>query len=147
MKVKVKRGIQGFSGRLDGAIYYYHPGLKKTLMRRMPEMPVQPQNHEYALIARQIKQIEPSEAFKNDFRVYLNLLREKDESISVPSWYPLYTKLLWDMQRNYPEQVNLKTITKAQILAEDLPCRSVKKAVEAGLLSEVPGYQYLDKEI
>ncbi|MDI3504486.1 MAG: hypothetical protein PWP64_1422, partial [Candidatus Cloacimonadota bacterium] len=44
-------------------------------------------------------------------------------------------------------QVDLKTITKAQIIEQDLPCRSVKRAVEDGLLLEIPGYQYLDKEI
>jgi len=30
MKAYVKAGIKGFSGKLDGAIYYYHPGLKRT---------------------------------------------------------------------------------------------------------------------
>ena len=147
MKVRVKRGIQGFSGRLDGAIYYYHPGLKKTLMRRMPEMPVQPQNHDYAKIAKNIKKIKPSEAYKNDFRIYLNQLREQDEDISVPSWYPLYIKMLWALQSKYPDTVSLKTLNRAQILQEDLPCRSVKAAVEAGLMPSVKGYEYLDKEI
>ncbi|MDI3504354.1 MAG: hypothetical protein PWP64_1290, partial [Candidatus Cloacimonadota bacterium] len=33
MKAYVKAGIKGFSGKLDGAIYYYHPRLKRTLMR------------------------------------------------------------------------------------------------------------------
>ena len=51
------------------------------------------------------------------------------------------------MQAKYPEQVDLKTITKEQILEQQLPCLSVKTAVEDGLLTKVPGYQYLDKEI
>jgi len=72
MKAYVKAGIKGFCGKLDGAIYCYHPRLKRTLMRSAPQMPIQPQN---------------------------------------------------------------------------LPCRSVKAAVEDNLLPQIPGYQYLDREI
>ncbi|MCD8480946.1 MAG: hypothetical protein LRZ88_12585, partial [Candidatus Cloacimonetes bacterium] len=139
--------IKGFSGKLDGAVYYYHPRLQRTLMRRAPKMPIQPQNIEYGDISRQIKAIQPSEGYRNDFRMYLNELRERDDSVRLPSWYSLYVKMLWAMQAKYPEQVNLKTITKAQIREQELPCRSVKCAVEAGLLPEVPGYQYLNREI
>ncbi|MDY0151003.1 MAG: hypothetical protein RBS43_01875 [Candidatus Cloacimonas sp.] len=57
MKSTVKEGLKGFSGKLDGAIYYYHPRLKRTLMRRAPKMPIQPENIEYATIARQILRI------------------------------------------------------------------------------------------
>ena len=147
MKVKVTEGIKGFSGKLDGAVYYYHPRLKRTLMRRAPEMPVQAQNLDYTNIARQIKAINPSEAYRNDFRNYLNQLRDRDESIRLPSWYSLYVKMLWAMQAKYPDKVNLKTITREQILAQDLPCRSVKAAVEDGLLPVIPGYKYMDREI
>ena len=147
MKATVRQGIKGFSGKLDGAVYYYHPRLQRTLMRRAPKMPIQPQNIEYGDISRQIKAIQPSEGYRNDFRMYLNELRERDDSVRLPSWYSLYVKMLWAMQAKYPEQVNLKTITKAQIREQELPCRSVKCAVEAGLLPEVPGYQYLNREI
>ena len=147
MKATVRQGIKGFSGKLDGAVYYYHPRLQRTLMRRAPKMPIQPQNIEYGDISRQIKAIQPSEGYRNDFRMYLNELRERDDSVRLPSWYSLYVKMLWAMQAKYPQQVNLKTITKAQIREQELPCRSVKCAVEAGLLPEVPGYQYLNREI
>ena len=116
-------------------------------MRRAPQMPIQEKNLEYAAIAKQIKDINPSEGYRNDFRNYLNLLRDRDDSVRVPSWYSLFVKMMWAMQAKYPEQVNLKTITKAQILEQQLPCLSVKTAVEDGLLTKVPGYQYLNKEI
>ncbi len=147
MKATVKEGIKGFSGKLDGAIYYYHPRLKRTLMRRAPQMPIQPQNNDYRDISRQIKAINPSEGYRNDFKNYLNLLRDRDESIRLPSWYSLYIKMLWAMQAKYPATVNLKIITREQITQQNLPCRSVKTAVEDGLLPVVPGYQYMDREI
>ncbi len=147
MKATVKEGIKGFSGKLEGAIYYYHPRLKRTLMRRAPKMPVQAQNLDYTAIARQIKAINPSEAYRNDFRNYLNQLRDRDDSIRLPSWYSLYIKMLWAMQAKYPETVDLKTISREQIVAQNLPCITVKAAVEDGLLPAIPGYQYLDRAI
>ncbi|MDP2173547.1 MAG: hypothetical protein Q8M98_05135 [Candidatus Cloacimonadaceae bacterium] len=53
MKATVKEGIKGFSGKLDDAVYYYHPRLKRTLMRKAPKMPLQEQNIKYGNIARQ----------------------------------------------------------------------------------------------
>ncbi len=147
MKATVKEGLKGFSGKLDGAIYYYHPRLKRTLMRRAPEMPIQPQNIEYGNIAKQIKAIEPSQGYRNDFKMYLMSLRDQDDSVTYPSWYSLYIKMLWAMQAKYPDTVSLKTITKAQIIAQNLPCKTVKAAVEAGLLIELPGYQNLNRSI
>ena len=138
MKVKVTEGIKGISGKLDGAVYYYHPRLKRTLMRRAPEMPVQAQNLDYTNIARQIKAINPSEAYRNDFRNYLNQLRDRDESVMLPSWYSLYVKMLWAMQAKYPETVDLKTITREQVESANLPCRTVKAAAQDGLIPWLP---------
>ena len=145
MKATVKHGIIGFSGKLDGAIYYYHPGLKRTLMRRAPKMPIQPQNNEFREISRQIKFINPSPSYRNDFRIYLSGLRDQNSSVCVPSWYCLFVKMLWAMQAKYPEQVDLKTITREPCL--QLPCRSVKAAIEDGLLAAIPGYQDRDSDI
>lgn len=147
MKATVKEGIKGFSGKLDGAIYYYHPRLKRTLMRRAPKMPIQAKNIEYTTISRKIKAINPSDGYRNDFRNYLNYLLEKDDSVRLPSWYSLFIKMLWAMQAKYPDTVDLKNISREQIFAQNLPCRSVKNAIEDGLLPEIPGYQYMDREI
>jgi hypothetical protein len=147
MKATVKEGIKGFSGKLDGAIYYYHPRLQRTLMRRAPKMPVQPQNEDYRAIARQIKAIDPSPQYRYDFKIYHSALMDKDASVRYPSWYSLYVKMLWAMRTKYPGTVDLKTITRQQITDQNLPCRSVKAAVEAGILAEVPGYEHLDRQI
>lgn len=147
MKATVKEGIKGFSGKLDGAVYYYHPRLKRTLMRRMPVMPIQEQNIALGNAARQIKALDPSEGYRNDFQLYLMKLRDRDDTVTLPSWYSLYIKMLWAMQNLYPETVDLKTITRTQILEQNLPCRSVKTAVEAGLLPTIPGFEYMTREI
>jgi len=136
MKAYVKEGIKGFSGELDGMIYYYHPRLKRTLMRRKPKMPLQEQNIGYRSIARQLKDLEPSAEYRYDFKLYLSQLRDR-----------VFVKMMWAMQAKYPSQVDLKTITRQQILNQDLPCRSVKAAVEDGLLPGIPGWENLDHQI
>ncbi len=147
MKVTVKEGIKGFSGKLDGAIYYYHPRLKRTLMRKEFKMPHQPQNDTYRSIAQNLKQLDPSEAYRYDFKIYLSLLRDKDETIAVPSWYGIFTKMMWAMKKKYSDTINLETLTREQIVAQNLPCRSVKAAVADGLLPEVTNWELLDREI
>jgi hypothetical protein len=67
--------------------------------------------------------------------------------VLLPSWYSLNIKMLWAMQAKYPATVDLKTITREQIAEQNLPCRSVKAAVEDGLLPLIPGYRYMDREI
>jgi hypothetical protein len=42
---------------------------------------------------------------------------------------------------------DLKTLTRQQIYDDNLPCKSVKSAVEAGFLPEVLNYQLLDNGI
>jgi hypothetical protein len=48
-----------------------------------------------------------------------------------------------NMAKLYPE-IDLKTITREQIYQENLPCISVKKAVEAGVLPQVNGYERME---
>ena len=43
----------------------------------------------------------------------------------------------------YPE-IDLKTLTRDEIFANDLPCISVKRAVLAGLIPKVQGWERLD---
>jgi len=43
--------------------------------------------------------------------------------------------------------LDLETISRAHIQYHDLPCRSVRRAVEAGLLPPVRGYEELDSEL
>ncbi|MBW6514254.1 MAG: hypothetical protein K0B87_05805 [Candidatus Syntrophosphaera sp.] len=147
MKVKVKQGITGFSGKLDGLVYYYHPRLKRTLARHKPKMPALPQNATYTTVSRRLKELNPSEAYRYDFKIYASLLRDQDESLLVPSWYPLFTRMMWAMQKKYPETVDLRAITREQVLSQDLPCRSVRAAIEDGLLAPVSNWELLDHSL
>ncbi len=105
-----------------------------------------PQHNDYRQISASLRAIKPSQAYKNDFKVYTSLYKDlPDAKKSVSGWYNLYVKMLWDMQK--AGLADLKTLTRQQIYDGDLPCKSVKSAVEAGLLPEVLNYQSLDNNI
>jgi hypothetical protein len=147
MKAKLEFGFRGFSGTRDGTTYNYHPRLKESILRKKPVMPHQEMNDTYKTIAQNIREIQPSIYYKEDFSTYCSKLRDTIEDCKIVSWYNLYIKMLWAMQAKYPDSVNLKTITREQIYEQNLPCKTVKAAIEAGLLPMVSGYKIYNSEI
>ena len=55
----------------------------------------------------------------------------------------LFLKLMWAMAKM--RGLDLEFLTRETIESENLPCRSVKDAVEAGLLPMVKGYEWMTK--
>jgi hypothetical protein len=53
---------------------------------------------------------------------------------------------MYALAKAMPE-IDLGTLTREEIYQQDLPCISIKRAVEAGLLEKVDNYQRLDKPI
>ena len=144
MKVTLKAGLKGYSGKFDDMIYYYHPRLGRTLMRHKPEQ-VKPtlMNDTYRSVSKNLKALEISAAYKADFSTYLSKLRDEQEDVHYISWYNLFIKMMWALQAADPE-INLATLSRTQIEQDNLPCISVKAAVEAGLLQQVKGYKSLN---
>ncbi len=147
MKATFKTGIAGLTGKLDEGIFYFHPKLKRVLVRSFPKMPKLSQNEDYTQISRILGGIKPSEAYKKNFKSYLSILRDDNPELSVANWYNLYVKMMWAMQAQFPEDVDLKALTRSQIQAQSLPCITIKAAVEAGLLPSVTGYEQLVEQI
>jgi hypothetical protein len=110
-------------------------------------MPYQEQNHKYGLIAKQLSKIKPSEEYKNSLRMYLSLLSDAHLSEKMISWNNLYSKIMWNRQKKYPASIDLTVITREQIETQSLPCRSLKSAVEDGLLPLLPGYEIFTAEM
>jgi hypothetical protein len=147
MKATTKFGLKGYKGNVDDMIFYTLPNSDALIGRRKPQHFNEASQHsDYRLIAQNLKKIKPSEAFKNDFKVYTSQYKELPEAKrSVSGWYNLYISMLWAMQK--ADVLNLKTLTRQQILAQNLPCKSVKAAVEAGFLPAVVNYLALDSSI
>lgn len=148
MRVYISKGINGYSGTLDGAVYYYHPKLKLCLMRKYVVPDNKPNTDRTKAIMANLKLIQPTPAYKVNFKDYLYAYNDLKEYRDRPvlSWYNLYIRMLFKMQEQYPS-VSLLTLSREQIYSDDLPCKTVKAAVEAGLLPVVPDYEWYTKEI
>jgi hypothetical protein len=146
MKVNYKKNFTGYSGTSDDAVYYYHPRLELSLVREYVKPKESSQNQRVKAIMANLKLIQPSAGYKQNFKDYLikyNNLKENQNKLML-TWNNLYLKMLYGLAKAYPA-VDLATLSREQIYAEDLPCVSLKRAVEAGLLPVVEGYEWQDK--
>jgi hypothetical protein len=157
MKVHFRNMISGYRGKCDGLVYYYNPRLNRILVR--PYKKPKPTEHtaRFAAIGHNLKTLAPSEGFKADCSVYADLWNHsrRGRHSPIPNWYNVYTKLMYALAKKYdgtqggenPIVVDLSTITRTFIYDNDLPCISVKRAIEAGLLTSVNGYDLLTSEM
>ena len=145
MKVNFKYGLSGYTGKADDWVCCYDRISGKIYARKRVYPRLTEENARIANISRNIFALQPSEVYKNDLRLYL--LRYNGLKVNrykqLRSWVNLYHLLMANMAKLYPE-IDLKTITREQIYQENLPCISVKKAVEAGVLPQVNGYERME---
>jgi hypothetical protein len=142
MKVLFKNLLKAYSGQCDGLVYYYHPRLNRVICRRHVIPKSTPQNARLKLVSARLRTLQISAEYITDLRYYAALISERGKYLN---WRNVYLKLMYALQRLYG--VDLSTISREQIAEQELPCRSVKHAIEAGLLAPVPGYQRLCAEM
>jgi len=148
MKVKFQYGLAGYTGKADGLIYCYNRKSGKVFTRRKVQPKITAHNHKTGSITANLHSLQPSTGFKNDLRLYslrYNGLSENAEK-NVYSWVNMYLKMMYRLAKLYPE-IDLITITRDYIYANDLPCMSVKRAVEAGMLPPVTDWELLDNSL
>jgi len=138
MKATFKSYMHGYTGKLDGIVYYYHP-IKQICMGRKYVKPRESTaNLRLKAIMANLQQIAPSDGFKSDCKYYIISFNnnQKSKLNLMISWNNLYIKLMFALAKAYPN-IDLATLTREQIFADNLPCQSIKIAVEAGLLAKV----------
>lgn len=148
MRAKFTYGIGSYSGKLDGVVFCHYRREGLVLVRKYKYPTLTENNHTLGTTTANLHKITPSEGYKNDLRTYLgryNTLRE-NENAYVRSWVNMYLKLMREMAKR-DNTIDLLTLTREEIYTRDLPCISIKRAVEAGLLPVVYDYTHLDREI
>ncbi len=145
MKTKLKYCLSELSGTVDDLVLYRNRKTGKLLARRYCVPKPSAENTRMAETSRNLFALAPSEAYKADLKVYLLLSNELGNK-PFQSWANLYMILMNRMAKAYPE-TNLRTLSRSDIYTNDLPCKSVAAAVQAGLLSPVPGWEMLVSEI
>lgn len=148
MKAQFDYGFKGMSGKRGESIFYYHPGCKVCLVRALPKFEPNVRTERLKNVMANLKNLNLSIGYKQNFKVYLiyyNDLKENREHQAI-TWSNLFMKILYKMAKDNP-QIDLLTLSREQIETQNLPCKSVKAAIEAGLLPVVQGYERLDAGI
>jgi hypothetical protein len=143
MKVDYKLGMKGYSGHVDGMIYYYDKRSGVTLGRKMFKFKNHPGQPGFRSAQQQIYTIEPAQFYTYNLRDYIAEYNNLpgNELKQMRTWTNVYNKLMFAMQKAMPETVDLATITREQIYEQNLPCKTLKDAIDAGLLPKVKGYE------
>lgn len=64
----------------------------------------------------------------------------------MSTWPNVYMKVMRSLIKQYSD-LNFKTLTREEVLEQNLPCRTVAAAVEAGYLEKVFGCEKLSREL
>lgn len=143
MKVKFKNLLLGYTGKADDSVIYYSPAYGRYIVRRMAKYREGSNHRSFAELNKAIFGLKPSPEYRQDMICYMDgynkLAANRDKPIAV--WTNLYSKLMWNMHHIY--KVDLATLTRTIVYAENLPCLSIARAVEAGLLPKVKGAEQL----
>ena len=135
-----------FCGSSEGMVYYYNKRLGKMIARKWVKPKTTAANRRLGTISRNLKNLQPSEGYIKDLRVYIALYDYSPGERHYMSWQNVYLTLMYSLAKQNPA-VDLLTINREQITSDNLPCKCVKDAIEAGLLREVNGYEKLTQEI
>jgi hypothetical protein len=144
MKVFFKNNIMAYSGKCDGLVYYYNSKLGRMMTRKWVTPKTSSQNILFSQISANLKALNLSESYKQDLRDYTIRYSTLKEFQTKPclNWHSVFTKIMWAMKDALG--LDLTTITREQIETDNLPCRTVKQAVEAGYIPVVRNYERLD---
>ena len=84
----------------------------------------------------------------DDCREYIRLFNQKfrRQGRALSTWPNVYMKIMRATKLKHPG-INFKTLTREDVLAMNLPCKTVADAIREGFLEEVPGFQNLDKQL
>lgn len=142
MKVRFKQYQNGLTGKIDDKVFYYDNRTQTIFARDYTKPSHNPGADRLKAIMANLKLIHPSEGYKQNFKDYLIAYNKLKQNREKPAhiWNNLYLKMLFNMAKTNPS-VDLATLTRQQIYEQNLPCQSVKSAIEAGLLPSVKGYE------
>lgn len=136
--------LPGFTGNMDDVVIYYNSKLGKMIARRKVKPKFTPDNSIVKEIHAFRRRIEVSEAYLNDCRRYIELFNQKyrRHGRAMSTWPNVYMKVMRALKSQHPE-IDFKTLSREDVIDQNLPCRTIASAVEAGYLEKVPGYEAL----
>jgi len=147
MKVAFKYGIGGYIGKFDDMVFCYNRSLGKLYARRRAYPTITESHRKFGSITANLFALKPSQAYKDDLSFYGTRYRSlRNTKGKLITWTNLYIKLMYEMARQ-DTTIDLKTLSREEIYSRDLPCISIEKGVEAGLLPAVRNYASYANEL
>ncbi len=142
MQVSFTNLLKAYSGKCDGLVYMYNRRLNKVIARRLSIFKPHAGTIRMGEVARNLKALGISADFRSDLKLYTEMFRFAYPDQSCYTWMNAFSKLMWALAKAF--NIDLATISKADIIAQELPCITLQMAVDAGLLKPVEGYQRLN---
>lgn len=144
MKAKLKIMLPGFTGNMNDVVIYYNARLNKYITRRKVIPKFTPDNSIVKEIHAFRRRINVTQAYLDDCREYIRLFNQKfrKQGRAMSTWPNVYMKVMRSLKKQYPD-VNFKTLTRENVIVQNLPCRTIADAVRAGYLEQVPDYEKL----
>ena len=145
MKAYVKLMLPGFTGNMDDVVIYYNSHLNKYIARRKVIPKYTPSNDIIKDIFAFAKRIELSECYLKDCREYIFQFNRKNrrQNRAMSTWPNVFMKVMRATIKSYPD-LDLKTLTREEIIAMNLPCRSIYESINEKKKKKVRGYNKLD---
>jgi hypothetical protein len=147
MKPTFKNMIMSYSGKCDGLVYCYSTRYKKQYVRKYVVGEPTAQNGKIKAVSQNLKSLNLSTGYKQDLFHYTEryMSRKEKDRKNVGNWYNVFTMIMWAMAKQL--HLDLATLTREQIETDNLPCRTVKQAVEAELIPPVLDYEWLTNQM
>jgi len=144
MKAYVKLTLPGFTGNMDDVVIYYNSHLNKYIARKKVIPKYTPSNEIIKEIFAFAKRIELSDGYLNDCREYIFQFNRKNrrQDRAMNTWPNVFMKVMRATMKSYPD-LDLKTLTREEIIAMNLPFRSIYESINAGYLEKVRDYNKL----
>ena len=148
MQPKVKMNISQFDNKDGNYVIYYNSKLDKYIVRRkvIPKPTIN--NKLMKEIFNFAKRINISEEYKEDCRKYIQRYNSEYHSQGKPmsTWPNVFLKIMREMLKAYPD-LDLKKLTREEIIKKNLPCQSLASAIQAGYLKKVRDWRKLTGSI
>lgn len=138
MKAKIKMLLPGFTGNMDDVVIYYNSKLNCYVTRRKVTPKKSVSTKRTSEIYKFAKRINLSQAWKDDCDAYIRAYNAyyRKQGRALVSWPSVWMKMMSAQLKASPE-LNITELTREEVLEQNLPCRSISAAIDAGFLANV----------
>ena len=138
MKAKIKMMLPGFSGNMDDVVIYYNSKLNCYVTRRKVKPKKSVSTQKTKDIYKFARRIGLSQAWKDDCRDYIRAYNAfyRRKGLALSSWPSVWMKMMSAQLKENPH-LDLSTLSREDVQQQNLACRNISAAIEAGYLDVV----------